>query len=355
MRFDPERVITLAEEFRGPRLSGTREELRARWIVSGLLSEAGWDVALGAPDRGWTPLGLAWRALVWLVCIAFFSSYFVLALHRHLAQVPETLCRLAQVVFVVSLVVFRKGTPGNSTVRSRLVVATRPRADSSKGRIVVVTRLTTRVADWTGQLVGILILIASVPCQFLLPTGNRILIEPGSWWVLLLLVMQVLALWTLARGIRPWPAAPTRGDNRTGLAFLGELARCWPMNAHERVEAWLVTKPKSRALDREFQRRISDGTPTIVIALDSIGVGPTLYLRGVGEAAEIARSAADSLWIPYTRGVRIFNGYSVPLVGLSGSHEDLPIDPEVLRRTAQLVVEIALRWGRSAEHSTAAQ
>jgi hypothetical protein len=177
-------------------------------------------------------------------------------------------------------------------------------------------------------------------------------------------------LWvSLLFQVRYWlrSGRPSLGDNRTGLATLAELAEALPTRLHERVEIRLAAVGGSSAgqlgslsLADEIRRR-SPAKPTLVINLDSPGLGPELRLVGTGRGLEVARGAAKDLWIPHrvsrsrfcVLDHRPFQLNEIPAVSLCGDRDGARIEPATLAATAQLVTEIALRWAR--EGATAPQ
>lgn len=167
-----------------------------------------------------------------------------------------------------------------------------------------------------------------------------------------ILIAQGFCLWIVVGRI----FLRGRSPDRTGLPMLAELARTWPKGVSDRVETWVIATPNVSDVGKALGRRFNDATPTLAIGLDSPGTGPDLIIAGRGEAAELAANAASALWIPHRRSrfipgdvaLQKYGWNRVPCVSLLGTHETSAIDPAALARVAQLVTEIAFRWGKRA-------
>jgi hypothetical protein len=165
------------------------------------------------------------------------------------------------------------------------------------------------------------------------------------------------------------PAIPTPAE-LSGLAMLIELARSWPRSWSKRFELVLAATggqasgfAGARAVALEFDPARS-GIPTLVVSLFAPGAGRELIVIG-GRNQELASEAARSLWIPTISARspaldrRLWPASTVEAfpdhVALIGSGLEMavppPPDAEALRRAAQLVAEIALRWAKQmADH-----
>ena len=143
------------------------------------------------------------------------------------------------------------------------------------------------------------------------------------------------------------PAAPrvvlmTRCADRTGPAFLVELARAWPKALAAQVEGVFAAAPRYRAI----RQALSAGTGrTLSITLDAPGVG-AIFLIGRGTVADLAVAAARDLWIPH-RSSRPLVGSGGTSVVIRGARDGRPPDHALLAATAQLVTELALRWAKA--------
>lgn len=173
--------------------------------------------------------------------------------------------------------------------------------------------------------------------------------------------------------LRRRPLRPVTGeaDNRDGLATLFEMARAWPRVHDHRVETRFMAAG-GQTLDlaglRDLVRQVRDvwpRKPTLVIGVWSPGLGERLTLASPSPALEsLATGAARGLWAPHgaTQEVMLWSDLwpfgevdpeFVALIGAADGARGPSIDPEAMRRAAQLGAEIALRWARQA--TTAAQ
>jgi hypothetical protein len=191
-----------------------------------------------------------------------------------------------------------------------------------------------------------------------------------SRWVPFMQLALLIGLWAavLFQTADPLPQTwgPGDWDNRSGLALLLELARIWPRRAQERCETWFaavgshdLSLAGAWALAAKL-RADGLGTPMLVINLHAPGTGPGLVLAGPTRATRLATSAAADLWIP----LRPAHGLSLSLdhapfqregaasLSLIGGEPDAGrTDPSLLSATAQLTIEIALRWSRATTES----
>jgi hypothetical protein len=160
-------------------------------------------------------------------------------------------------------------------------------------------------------------------------------------------------------------AANSSAAERSGPAFLLELARCWPRSRSARMETIFVVAGGTRAGHaglREISRRISSDwqrKPTLVVNFQGPGVGKELVICASRDL-HFAEDAAKDLWIPHRSLNRTpFSGYPssppqrerdtlcLTLIG-SGCFgtEEFRLDADTLERTEQLATELALRWSR---------
>jgi hypothetical protein len=153
-----------------------------------------------------------------------------------------------------------------------------------------------------------------------------------------------------------------------GIALLLELARGWARHPPARVEtvfAFVGGQDLDRAGDwalAELLTKEPSDKPTLLLTLDAPGIGKELLIHDDGR---LVWDAAESLWVPHrvptfreSRRVSL-----LPLqvadseVWLGGSASyDVPqeVDLEAMARTAQLVEEAVLRWGKRYSGATEA-
>jgi hypothetical protein len=186
--------------------------------------------------------------------------------------------------------------------------------------------------------------------------------------VWLLLAVVGLCLTSIARkviqGLRRARIRSGRSPtaDRSGLAFLIELARSWPESRSKRLEAiWVVAGNERRGLagTREILRRIRfewEQKPTLVVILIGTGHGEEVLISAPADV-HLADAAAGELWIPHRRMPwrpvfgRLADGGSrkgftscVALIGAGCLREADSLNEGAITRTAQLATEIALRW-----------
>jgi hypothetical protein len=132
------------------------------------------------------------------------------------------------------------------------------------------------------------------------------------------------------------------------MALMVELARSWPKLANSRVDARFVVLAGS--VDGLLEWSELTDAKTLLIEIEALGRGSKLRLAGSDEVLELAQAAATDLWVPHVASLQV---PALPLAGeatpaflkLEGDHEKLD-DPTLLARAGQLIVELALRWGK---------
>jgi hypothetical protein len=141
-----------------------------------------------------------------------------------------------------------------------------------------------------------------------------------------------------------------------------ELAHALPDRLHDGIEVRLAAVGGLGgdcwgALHlAESLRRSWPAKPTLVLNLDSPGLGRDLVIYGWGDAMTIAQKAARDLWLPHRLARwplrfcfldhRPFAACGVPALSLAGDRNARQIDPAVLAASAQLITELALRWSK---------
>jgi hypothetical protein len=368
MRFDPARVSRMIDEFAGidPREQDARLTLEAH--VAAGLAEYGWAVEtrqVMIPDparhrlRWLTYLGLGlcgtaaflllrrgtpdlWRMLPWILAAAWWV--------RSEAITP------------------RIGWFTRPMAPVNLIVARRPVAESTAGRIVIQSLLRP-VAMMLGarriRSIDAALLCSAAPLivttLFDLPSQYL-----GAWKASHLLALaSLVGVWGTIVFALPRRVLRPRHDagvfDAAALAFLLELARTWPRGHSNRIETILAAidghgldGPEAQAVYKIIQAADPD-KPTFVLSILSPGAGRGVLIIG----SDVAKQAAEGLWVPH----HFSNGGNLPLVhpvgrggdaaalaGEAWNQSPRPLDAEALGRTSQLVAEIALRWARRQEY-----
>src|SRR5262249_17608214 len=113
-------------------------------------------------------------------------------------------------------------------------------------------------------------------------------------WVVVALLAGLVANLTGNR-------SPGALDNGSAVGTLLELARCWRPDPAAPVEAvWVATGSEEVGLDGarhllETHAPWWDERPTLVINLESVGAGASVYLAGEAGAVRLAREVAGEL------------------------------------------------------------
>jgi hypothetical protein len=168
-----------------------------------------------------------------------------------------------------------------------------------------------------------------------------------GWWISSLLMIGLPE----RRG-----AAQSFRRSGTGLAVLTELSRTWPNGHGDRFEVLFVSTGGFLGSEilGESLRQGAARRPILVINLDAPGLGSRLVFVGSKAGVALANEAARGLWLPHrvSRGrwdsplPGCFHGPGLTYVSVRGDQRSAPIDPAALNATAQLVIEMALRWAK---------
>ena len=92
-------------------------------------------------------------------------------------------------------------------------------------------------------------------------------------------------------------------DNVTGIALLTELARTLPRTVLDQWVRFAYVGENIRNGSRRFLsqvRRERADKPTLIVKLDSPGLGSELVLTGTERGLEMAAKAATDLWLPHS-------------------------------------------------------
>jgi hypothetical protein len=273
------------------------------------------------------------------------------------------------------------GTRWPSRTMSQNLVATSPGAADEAGdanpdapaRVVFMAHYDTKSQVLpTGIRIGLVIAATSL-CATL--TALALAAAAGWHWgasgplVPWLSWGLVAVLATLAANVSG-NRSPGAVDNATGVGTLLELARQWRPRPDAPVEAvWVATGAEEVGLDgaRDFLGRHETWwreKPTLLINLDSVGVGARIYLSGEPGAFRLAAEAADDLGLPWS-GLRVlgagmdhqpFAARGLSAVSLLGdvvgasltfhSPRDVPdrVDCAAIDRAGRLAAHLAGKW-----------
>ncbi len=361
MKFDTTRAMELADAFALDR--------RAVAASVTFLKESGFEIDRGrvfGPQTRWIAF---WRiGLPWL---GFFLVYF-LGTIGHVGRGLSLPVRVGLMtagpawLFLSPLALVPLGRRWGKCFESETVAARRRTAIDPPVRVVFVTPLDAPPGVLPGRplklaRVAVIALATVMMVNLTLPRPVTV----SARKVVLTVAMAFNAAVCVVIYQRN-PIRPVAGelDNRDGLATLFGMARAWPRVNDHRVETRFAAAG-GQTLDlaglRELVRQVRhewEKKPTLVVGFWSPGIGERLTLASPSARLEsLATDAANGLWVPHrsTQEVLLWSdlwpfGDADPgFVALIGESSGPPtIDPEAMRRSAQLAAEIALRWARQA-------
>jgi hypothetical protein len=283
-----------------------------------------------------------WRMLPWVLAAAWWKL---------LDHITPSIPWLMQPMTPVSLIIARRHTAVSTASRIVIQVLLSP----------VAVMLGTRSARSIHAALACSVAPLIVATLFDLPSE-----VPGAWKVSHLVALASLIgvwgtiLFDLSRRMfRPRHDAGV--FDTAALAFLLELARTWPRGHSDRIETILAAidgqgfdRLEGQAVHRIIQAAVPD-KPTFVLSILSPGAGRGVLISG----SDVAKQAAEGLWVPHRRadsgGIPVVvhavgrGGDAAVLAGEAWNQSPRPLDAQALGRTSQLVAEIALRWARRQE------
>lgn len=350
MKFDSDQVIKLAEALATERWPGTVAETSATNMVAEALERAGArvaiDTATGPVETSPPSPALGVGAMVAGACLVLLtwlvgSEYGPDPLRMAIGFGGMALLGLVDRRL-------RTGRWGRTMTPLRLVRGRLGPTEGAAVRVVLLTQLGSRKSRWAERLTAILNvaewlwLAALILPVFVVGAWTWI----GFGWPFLMIALGGLA--TLRH--ETFRSAPGEADNRTGLALLAGLAGGWPETAKRTIEAHFVAATAGWA---RWEWPGGPRAPTLLILLDAPGVGPEVLVAGPDR--EVALGVGRDLWLPIRSGRRRPRnpGQSGRLpadvrIVLSGVPGSSGLNANCLSATAQLVIELALRWGRRA-------
>jgi len=367
MKFDIDRAMTWVQVFAFLRTTGSEGERHAADLLAERLEQAGWRVSR-AKSRTCCRL----LSFVMLLLLLFLLNLYFLWKALQLSfPTLSTLVRsgwfIVGLLLIGGLLSLAAGYRGVQIARERFVawwavkehrsrvnlIADRPGQKDQAARVFILSHLDTplpvaKTEDALSNAIVIGLLVAIV----VLPLSRAL----NEW-----LLVGITTV-TLLFQVRYWLRSghPSVADNRTGLALLAELSEALPPRLLERVDVRLVAVCGSSAGQLGAVTLADDvghhwpNKPTLVINLDSPGLGPEIHLIGQGRGLEVARAAAKDLWIPHrvsrwsmaALDHRPFQFHRIPAVSLTGRANGTQIESAGLAAAAQLTTEMALRWAR---------
>ena len=279
------------------------------------------------------------------------------------------------------------GTRWPTRMTSQNLVATLPDPDSEEeseeapARVVFMAHYDTKSQVLpTGLRVGLVIASTSL-CGLLAALG--LVAAAGTPWVvrgpwpIVVSAALVMILSVLAANLSG-DRSPGALDNATGVGTLLELARNWRPRPEAPVEVfWVATGAEEVGLDgaRHFLRQHEEWwrrKPTLLINLDTVGVGDRVYLSGEPRALRLAGAAADALRLSWAK-LRVlgagmdhqpFAARGLTAVSLLGdvvgwslklhSPRDVPdlVDRQALGRAGRLAAHLAWTWAERNQAGT---
>ncbi len=339
MKYDPQRVAALASRFSAARLPDTDGEAAAIETIAQELASAGWTVSrnprVGRPRVVRPVLGL------WAVVIFLGAGFAALATKR---QPILSTCLVLLVVALLVVMVRRRGIAFyRSPTRDVAGVAAFWPEKPQGPCVVILTRVATPATlidprRWV--LIGLVVLLLGVT-QVIARTGAE------QWLTVVAWIALAIALTALV--IDPWPDRGAVGpeDNRTGLALFIELARTWPKSSLKRMNVCFLAAGGMRSMTIEPPEGL--GVHTLMIEVKNPDIGRQLEIGGTLLERELACQAARDLWVPHVESFASVDqrGRIAPKLVIFGVREPLTTDDTAASaRAAQIVIEVALRWGK---------
>lgn len=370
--FDAERAYEHTQKLCYPRRAGTPEERRAarsilhEFALAGLESrQEPFSISLFPTEVG--------NRLLFLLAALLTCSGALLALP---APLLAALCWSAAAFLTNApwTLLSYSGKHWPPRLSSENLLATLPGArHAAPARVIFMAHYDTKSQLLpTGARVT-LVYLATVPCLLLALCSLLAAVGfPGVlelMWPGALSSVVALALTVLAANLNG-NRSPGAIDNGSSVGTLLELARGWRPRPEVPVEViWVASACEETHLDgaREFLRRHGswwEEKPTLLINLESVGAGRTVYLAGEPRVLELAEELADELDLPRAR-LRVlgagmdhepFAARGLPALSILGDvvrssfalHSPRDnmrlIEKPALARAGRLAARLAWRW-----------
>ena len=200
--------------------------------------------------------------------------------------------------------------PSRLTSRNLVATSPDPAASCAPARVVFMAHYDTKSEPLpTGVRVG-LVVLATACCALLAALG---LVSAAGFAIaargpgLAALCGGVFVILAVLAANLTGNRSPGALDNATGVATLLELARTWRPEPGAPVEVvWVATGAEEVGLvgARDFLRRHETwlrAKPTLLINLDTVGVGDRVFLAGEPRALRFVAETADELGLPCSR------------------------------------------------------
>jgi len=368
--FDTDRAFDYTKTLAFPRQVGTRQERRAARII----------------HRAFAALGLPCERE------RFSVSFFQTEILSRLVLVVAGLLMLAGASLAAEHPVIAAGCWGaagfliNSPWRlGRLVqnhwppcsvsenlVATLPEPpDAAPARVIFMAHYDTKSQLVPTGVRVALVSTATVLCGFLAVRGlvaacGWPMVPATAFGLAVAVVVMLVGLIANVSGNR----SPGVLDNGCSVGVLLELANSWRPKTDAPVEVvWVATGSEEVGLDgaRHFLEQHHSWwkeKPTLLINLESVGAGASVYLAGEARALRLAQETAAALELPHAR-LRVlgaamdhepFAARQLPSGSILGDvvrhslslhtrRDDLPlIELPALERAGQLAAHLAWNW-----------
>jgi hypothetical protein len=385
MKFDAARAIAIFEKLDDPAFAGPDGEHHVADFVAGEFQRMGWNVARHEVEGSRFPQ-LVGPWILWIGYGALSTIGFCMILGRNpLLQILAVLTTFFLGVLWVQALAFNWVQPGRRVrpLEKAPVVIASVTGDSSPPVRVIFQIVLGRID--TGFL-GLFrvrrswilsILHLSFWCSALftfLGTWGRSSVLPVT---IVITWVTIAFTWVLILCVLSWEYRHSRSadsvlrTDRLSTALLLELARSWPRHRSAELEPTFIiaggqrldyagSREVVRMLDLEWPRK-----PSLLLLLFAPGAEGTTRgsesvlriaaLRGSG--SDLAKSAARSLWIPHRDEWASLPALwpventmvdePIALIGSDlGDESAGPVPQESLNRTAQLAMEIVLRWAK---------
>jgi hypothetical protein len=260
-----------------------------------------------------------------------------------------------------------------------IVATLRPRPRPCPARVVFMAHYDTKSQWWpTGVRVAFVMMVTAL-CAGL--GGMGLLAALGTVTPASMAWTASIAAAVFLGGLalnRTGNRSPGALDNGSSIGTLLELARSWRPVEDAPVEVlWVATAAEEVGLcgARHFlSRRLAwwQDKPTLLINLESVGVGTQVYLAGEANALRLAEATADTLGFRHARlrvlgagmdhepfaacklsAVSILGDVVSASLAMHSPRDDMSIIQEAaLERAGRLAAHLAWRWAQFHQPST---
>jgi hypothetical protein len=386
MKFEATRAKAIFEKLGDPAFAGPEGEVRIAEFVAGEFERMGWKVERREVEGSRFPQRVGpW--IGWLGYGALVTVTFCMILSGNArAQFLAILIILGTVRWPQALASnsIRPGRRMRPLANAPVVIASGNGDSSSPMRVVfqvVLGRLDTgylgsfrvnRYFFLTLLHLGLWIsaILTSLSMHGYPVVFSRLMMAVTS--------VMIAFVWVMIVGVLTWEHRQScstneaRTTDRLSTALVLELARSWPRRRSGQLEPIFIVAGGQRldyAGSREVVRMLESEwprKPSLLLLLFAPGAeagvqssGSVLRITALRESGcDLARNAAESLWIPNHRddwasldALWPFDLFreAEPIALIGSDLGDVPVEhmsPEALQRAAQLATEIVLRWAK---------